>query len=192
MEPLYNSPKLLLSFGIFSGLITVIQIVCIFLPYWMHIDSTRWIGVFHSINENGDKFVETGCTDSMGELECSYLKSFQISAVVSVMFGGVTTLLYFFSPNYLNDMISFFAITGTLIQASFGLITFVLFYYFEQSYFDDDGINQEYPGVGADETNLAVGWYLWLSFNSVSWIMVFAGYFLIYKGGSQKKGVLRM
>jgi hypothetical protein len=181
-----------MSFGILSALVTIIHIICIFLPYWMHIDSEEVIGIFHSVHEHSSSIYETNCNDNMGEMECGYLKSFQVAGVVSVIFGGITTLLYFFAPNYLNDLISFFAITGTLIQACFGLITFVLFYYFKTNYFDDDGVNQEYPTAGENDTHLMVGYYLWLTFNAITWMMVIAGYFLIYNGGYQKKGALNL
>jgi hypothetical protein len=192
MEPLHASPKKLFSFGCLSVAVVIAHVICLFLPYWMHVSNDLTIGIFHTIHDGDDKIIETGCNDNMGELECGYVKSFQIASVISVIFGGLTTILYFLSPNYLNDLIAFFAVTGTLFQSVFGLMTFVLFYYFKVNYFDDDGVNQEYPSVDEDNVQMLVGWYLWIAFNGVSWFMTGFGYYSLYLSGYQKKGLLTL
>ncbi len=192
METLYNSPKILMTFGLLSAFITFVQILLIFLPYWMHIDSVSTVGLFHTVSDGHKEVYETSCNENMGELECGYLKAFQVASVVTVMFGGFTTILYFLSPNYLNDMISFLSITGTAIQAAFGLMTYVLFLYFQENYYDDDGVNQEQPVTSTPDVHLMAPFYIWLSVNSIQWIMTFVGFYLIYQSGYKRKGVLNL
>eukprot|EP01040_Poterioochromonas_malhamensis_P013233 gene13232-14530_t len=188
---LQNSPKTLFSLGFVTGIVTLMEVACIFLPYWMRIDTKVTIGLFHSVNSGSSSLYETNCTDDMGELECSYVHSFQIAAVIAVLFGALSSLLYFVAPSYNSDLVSFFAVSGTLLQSIFGLIVFVLFLYFKKGYWDDDGINQEYDDVpGEDETHLLYGYWLWTSFNILNWLTVFGGYYLLYVSGYRKRGLL--
>lgn len=188
----HSQPKIPFTLGFVTGVVVLVQVICIFLPYWMHIDSVETIGLFHSQHEDSSSIFETNCTDDMGELECGYIKSFQISAVITVLFGGITAFLFFISPSYSNDLVAFLAVCGTLLQSTFGLITWVLFLYFKNSYFDDDGVNQEYPTAGESNTHFLVGFWLWVCFNAINWFSTFYGYFVLYLSGYQKKGLLSM
>jgi hypothetical protein len=117
----------------------------------------------------------------MRELECGYFQSSKVSSVVAVMFGGISSMMYFFPPHVFGRPITFIAVSGNLCQLIFGLLTIVFFYYFTIDYFEDDGINNEYNEIDPGDLSLLHCYYLWCGSCGLLFILVTAGYGLLYK-----------
>lgn len=181
------------QFGYISGFITAINITCLFLPYWMHIDGDRSIGTFNTHINGSEILYKTKCSrETMSETVCQYLFSMQTSAVITVLFGVFSTILYFLPPKSMTALPIFLALSGTLLQFIFSLITLVLFIYFKNDYYDDDGVNREYPSPDADSIKFDFGFYLWMTAFALSFLTSVFGYYSIQASGYGKKGSLSM
>lgn len=170
-------------FGAATAFATLLSIISIILPYWMKIESDGHIGVYESQSENGKSLFSTECDSNMSQIECGYLGSAKISSVVSIIFGGLATVVYYLPPKVFTSLPAFLAVSGSLGQFIFGLITIVLFAYFKRDYFTDDGINREYPSPDADDLSFQVGFYLWMVATIISFIVVSLGYAILSKTG---------
>lgn len=125
----------------------------------------------------------------MSELECGYLQSAKISAVVAIIFGGISSAIYFFPPRMFAQLRTFIAVSGNLCQLVFGILTLVFFYYFSVDYFEDDGINNEYSEDPGD-LSLRYCYYLWCGSVSLTGAIVIIGYGMLYRRYLQKQGYL--
>lgn len=180
----------LVHFGAVSAFLTVTNFICIILPHWVHIDSYKTIGPFYSIGDGNSNFYRTKCDESMGEAECGYLIQSQVSAILTVLFGIFATGIHFIPPRTFNQLPAFFAISGLLGQFIFSAITLVLFGYFKQDYYADDGVNREYPSPDSDSVKLYAVYYIWLATTFITLCMVIVGYGIIANSGYNKKGLL--
>lgn len=163
------------AFGAVSTLATVIALVTLFLPYWIHIKGTD-IGIFSSTQDSREYYT-TGCDSTTGTLECGYLFSSKTSAVVSTIFGAVGTIIYFVKTPFVRSLPVFMAVTTTLGQAVFGIMAAVLFSYYKRNYFADDDVNIEYP---TDRTvSYRYGYYLWIVSTVLANLLTLGGYLIL-------------
>ncbi len=173
----------LTGFGIATAFATILSVIAIILPYWISIKDDGHIGVYESQSEHGKGLFSTECDSEMSQIECGYLGSAKISSVVSIMFGGIATIVYFLPPGVFTKLPAFVAVSGSLGQFIFGLITIVLFVYFKRDYFTDDGVNREYPSPDKDDLSFQVGFYLWIVATFISFVLVAWGYMILSKTG---------
>ena len=117
---------MLMMYAGVTGLTTAMCIASVSMYFWMNIKDTTDIGAFNSSNE-GSKGYMTHCTSVMSEVECGYLHSLQISAVLTILFGGVTAFFYIIPPRAFNTFPTFIAVTGNLFQMIFAIMTSVIF-----------------------------------------------------------------
>jgi len=164
-------------FGVLSTIATGIAIFCIASPTWSKTEVTKKvIGIFPD-----------HCPSIMSELECGYFQSSKVSSVVSIIFGGVSSAMYFFPPYEFGKLRTFIAISGNLCQLVFGVLTIVFFYYFTIGYFEDDGINNEFNDVDPGDLTLRYCYYLWCGSCGLVFALVIAGYGLLYRKYLQDK-----
>ncbi len=173
----------LTKFGVASVFSTVLSIVAIILPYWMKIRSEGHIGVYESQDQNSNSLFATNCDSQMSQIECGYLGSAKISAVVSVLFGCIASFVYFMPPKVFASLPAFIAVSGSLGQMIFGIITVILFFYFKRDYFTDDGVNREYESTDKNDLSFDFGYYLWVAATFISMMVVGLGYILLSKTG---------
>lgn len=173
-------------YGSVSGLTTVMYIVAISMYYWLNIKDTTDIGAFNSSNEGAQGYM-THCTSVMSQLECGYFHSFQVAAVVAILFGGVTTMVYFFPPRQFSTFPTFLAVTGNVCQMVFGIIATVLFLYFKRNYYNDDGVNREYETPSSGDLSLSGCYWLWVSATILIFPLVCGGYYHLYHEDKQRK-----
>jgi len=177
-------------FGALSAFLTATNFISIILPYWVQIDSYKTVGPFYTIGNGHNNYYRTMCDESMGEAECGYLISSQVSAVLTVLFGIFATIIHFIPPNSFAQMPAFFAIGGLLGQFIFSAITLVLMGYFKQDYYEDDGVNREYPGPDSSSMQLYPVYFIWLGSTFITLCTVILGFVIIYNSGNNKKGLL--
>jgi hypothetical protein len=170
--------------------LTVVNIACVVLPYWIHIKGETDIGVFASIRVDSSALVSTKCDDTMSEIECGYLKSMQISSVLTILFGFFAAMIYYMPPRSFAALPTFLAVSGTCGHCTFSIITEVLFVYFKRNYFDDDGINREGDSPNESDVSWQFVFWLWTATVIVSFIMVVGAYRCIYKARNADKGLL--
>jgi len=186
MDKLGNK-ELKFYFGLLSILATAISIASIANPYWINFKHNGSIGLFESTRGESDKLQTTSCSTFMSEMECGYLYSSQVSGVISIIFGGFASATYFLPPKTFARLPTFVAISGSLAQCSFSIMTIIIFFLFKKNYLDDDGINKEYPSPGASDLEFAVSYYLWVVAAFITLIVVTAGYILLSQSGKDKK-----
>ena len=178
-------------FGAITGVIAVVNIICISLPFWMSIKGLNNIGPYESAHHGSHKLYQTNCAyEYMSQTECGYLQSLQISAVLTILFGAFSAIIFFLPPKTFASLPVFVANTGVMGQVVFSLITIVLFHYFKSNYYDDDGVNQETPAPGESDISYDVMFYLWIVGTVISFLMASAGYGIINKTQYVRKGAL--
>jgi hypothetical protein len=117
----------------------------------------------------------------MSEIECGYLYSSQVSSIVSFIFGFFATALYFQNASNFNSISTFFALSGSLAQSIFGLMAIVIFYYFVQNYYTDDGVNREYSSPDYSLLSYDAAFYLWMCSIVISFLISVLGYYILHK-----------
>jgi hypothetical protein len=186
MEMLRQKPYL---FGVITGFIVILNIVCVSLPFWMSIKGLNSVGPYESAHHGSNKVYQTNCAyEYMSQTECGYLQSLQISAVLTILFGAFSAILFFLPPKTFASFPVFVANTGVMGQVIFSLMTIVLFHYFKSNYYDDDGINQETPMPGESDVTYDAMFYLWITGTIISFLMASAGYSIINKTQYVRKG----
>jgi len=149
-------------YGASSALTTVINVVAVSTYYWIH-DQNENIGLFLK-KSNGGQIAVTDCASFMSTTECGYLSSTKIASIITILFGGFTTIFYSLpympiQPFFTTNILSIITLSGSLFQATFGMLTCILFIFLKADYYSDDGINRE-----DDETADAGGLTLYVSF----------------------------
>jgi hypothetical protein len=183
--------KKLVMYSIASGIITLMFIISVGTFSWMNIRSTTDVGAFNSVNSGSNHAYMTHCTSVMSQMECGILHSFQVSAVLTIIFGGVNTLLYLIPPRAFATFPTFVAVSGNCCQLMFAIISSVLFLYFKREYYTDDGVNREYDDI-PDANDLSFRWsyFLWIVATCLTLPLVVGGYYELYdahlKGHSMK------
>ena len=177
----------LTQFGAASIIATALSIAAIAMPYWMNIQGDKSVGLYQSQNHGSAQLFNTECHGTMSEIECGILDATKISGVVSIMFGGIASFIYFLPPKVFASLPAFMAVSGSLGQLIFGIMTFVLWVYFKRDYFTDDGINQEYPTFGADDLSYSFAFWMWVAATILSFLIVSSGYFILAKTGCMEK-----
>lgn len=164
--------------GAISIGISLLNVAMVIAPYWIHIDGQRDVGVFDSLT-NDNAWVKTKCTEYYSETECGYLKSSQVSSIVTILFGFLAAAIYFLPPRTFSSLPSFMGVSASCGQFIFALMTTVIMHYFRSDYFDDDGVNREDDATGED----SFGWayYLWIFTTVTSFLVMLCGYSLIYR-----------
>lgn len=170
---------MLLSYAGVTALSTAISIVAIATYYWMHIEDTTDIGAFNSSNEGAQGYM-THCTSVMSQMECGYLRSMQVSSVLTILFGGVTTFLYLVPPRAFATFPTFLSVTGNLFQMCFGIMTAIIFLYFKRNYYNDDGVNREYDGPSSSSLSLDWSYWLWVTSTVLTFPLVVGGYYHLF------------
>jgi hypothetical protein len=165
-------------FGVASAMLTVAYIILVPLPNWVGIEGEKDVGVYSSVNHGSTTLYQTKCDENMSATECGFLHALQITTVLTILFGFFATLIYFVPPRSLKALPLFLATSGNITQFIFALITLVLFKYFQTQYFDDDGVNQEYPQP--DTAVLTTVYWIWLAITVVLGVLVIASYTAIY------------
>lgn len=169
-------------------LIALINVICVALPYWVHVQGQSEVGIFDSLRLDGDRWVQTKCDETYSETECGYLKSSQVSSIVCILVGFVASAIYFLPPRTFATLPTFLAVSGTCGQFVFSLMTTVIMHYFQKHYFDDDGINREDDSV--DTTSYSWNYYVWIVTTVASFLVAALGYREIYKLRSEYKNAL--
>mmetsp|Transcript_22643 Transcript_22643/g.31034 ORF Transcript_22643/g.31034 Transcript_22643/m.31034 type:complete len:212 (+) Transcript_22643:30-665(+) len=139
-----------------------LYIVAISTPYWISENGDGSIGLFESQHRDSNFLFPTNCNADMGELECSYLYSSKISAVATVIFGGIASMLYLLPTVYFAVIPKNIPAVCVALEIIFAIITAVVFYYFKASYFSNDDINVEYPVEEPPSLSLYVSFGIWL------------------------------
>ena len=155
---------------------TFMCIAAVSMYYWMHIDGTSDIGAFNSSNQGAKGYI-THCTSVMSQMECGYFHSMQVSAVLTILFGGVTAFLYVVPPRAFATFPTFISVTGNLFQRVFGIMTCVIFLYFKRNYYKDDGVNREYETPSASSLSLGAAYWLWVAATIITFPIVVGGYY---------------
>ncbi|KAJ1438870.1 hypothetical protein B484DRAFT_444289 [Ochromonadaceae sp. CCMP2298] len=163
-----------------SALTVALNIIAVSTVWWMHVKGTGDIGAF-TTQDNGGNPYHTVCPSMMSELVCGYLKSVQVSAVVTVIFGIVATMLYLVPFRAFSSYQTFVAVSGNACQLTFAIMTAVLFLYFKNQYYDDDGINREYPAPDADSLTYDTSYYIWCGSALITTVVVGLGYFELFQ-----------
>ena len=170
----------LVYYAIVSGLTTLLSILAVSTYFWMHINGTSDIGAFDSSNQGKREYM-TKCTSVMSQMECGYLHSLQVSAVLTIIFGGTNTILYLAPPRAFATFPTFVAVSGSMCQLAFAIITAVLFMYFKNTYYDDDGVNREYTTPDADDVSYNWSYWLWVAATCLTLPIVVHGYYDLYR-----------
>jgi hypothetical protein len=163
-----------------SALTTALNIIAVSTVWWMHVKGTGDVGAF-TTQDNGGKAHNTVCSSMMSELVCGYLKSVQISAVVTIIFGFLATMLYLVPFRAFSSYQTFVAVSGNACQLSFAIMTAVLFLYFKSEYYGDDGVNREYPSPDADSLTYDTSYYIWCGSVLLTTLVVGLGYFELFQ-----------
>jgi len=177
----------LTQFGVASIISTMLSIAAIAMPYWMNIKGDKSVGVYQSQSHGSAQMFGTVCDGNFSEIECGILDATKISAVVSIMFGGIASFIYFLPPKIFASLPAFMAISGSCGQLIFSIMTFSLFIYFKQDYFTDDGVNHEYPTFDASDLSYSFAFWIWVTGSIVSFLIVSLGYFVLAKTGCMEK-----
>ncbi len=177
-------------YSLVTALATTFCIAAISTYYWMNIKDTTDLGAFNSSNE-GAKSYMTHCTSVMSQMECGYLHSLQVSAVISILFGGVTALVYLIPPRAFATFPTFIAVTGNLFQMIFGIMTAVIFLFFKRNYYNDDGVNREYETPSSSYLSLDTSYWLWITGTVLTFPLVVGGYYhLLHEHKKGKRALL--
>lgn len=171
-----------------NGALTVSFFILLLLPYWLSVKGVKSVGAYESVDNGSSELYKSQCNVNMSEAECGNLVAVQISSVLTVLFSIFTTVLYFLPPKQLSALPFFFAVSGTIIQTTFALITSVVFSFFQTEYFTDDGVNQEYPSNV--KATLGSVFYLWIVTTILSGLLGIYGVVLIRTSGYRSKGLL--
>ena len=123
----------------------------------------------------------------MSATECGYLQSAKISAVVTVILGGMTSNTYFYPPYSLVTYSMSLPLGGTFGQLVFGCLTVAFYCYFRSDYFVDDGINTEYPNEASGNIDISYCFYLWCIACGFLFMIVCSGGYLLYKKRQMNK-----
>eukprot|EP00600_Ochromonadales_sp_CCMP1393_P006926 CAMPEP_0174954610 /NCGR_PEP_ID=MMETSP0004_2-20121128/522_1 /TAXON_ID=420556 /ORGANISM="Ochromonas sp., Strain CCMP1393" /LENGTH=190 /DNA_ID=CAMNT_0016202447 /DNA_START=11 /DNA_END=583 /DNA_ORIENTATION=- len=177
-------------YGAASALSVVIHICAVSTYLWMHIAGVKDVGAFSSKEQGDHDTYLTKCPTEMTELECGYLKSVQVSAVLSIIFGGLTTCFYvypWFSARLFATAQTFIAVTGSLCQFIFSLMTLVIFMYFKGGYYNDDGVNKEYGGPGESQISYNISFYMWVGGTAICATLAGLGYYELYQHRQMRK-----
>lgn len=174
--------------GAVNGALAITYFVLLFLPYWLSVKGEKSVGAYGSVDNGSSELYKSQCTIEMSEAECGNLVAVQISSILTVLFSIFTTVLYFLPPKQLSALPFFLAVSGTIAQTAFALMTSVIFSYFQIGYFNDDGINTEYP---TDiKATLGSVFYLWIVTTIISGLLGIYGVVLIRTSGYRSKGLL--
>ena len=126
-------------FGVASVVALFCQVVAVSTFWWIGVrDDHGYIGAFRSSHDGKDSY-QTYCTTNMTEIECGYMAATQICVIVSVLFGGISSFLYFAPYTPFSSMPTFLAVSGSFLAMLFSLMGIVIFTYFKKHYYDDDG-----------------------------------------------------
>eukprot|EP01039_Chlorochromonas_danica_P008409 gene8409-9268_t len=176
--------------GIITILLTLLNITCVILPYWMSVDDEIEIGVFDTLGTDTDKnkFLLTRCYETYSETQCGFLRSAQVASIITILFGFFASIFYFLPPRHMSTLPSFVAISGTMGHFIFALLTTLYFHFFKADYIDDDGINREDDDGGTDYLNWS--YWIWVGTTVVSFCVVAFGYPYIYKLRAEQKPLL--
>lgn len=172
-------------YGAFSALTSIIYIVAISTYHWIH-DQDENIGLFLKKTNGGD-VVATDCASFMSTTECGYLSSTKIAAVVTILFGGINTIFYFLpylpiQPFFTSSILSIITFSGSLFQATFGLLTLILFTFVKSDYYSDDGINREDDkAADSGDLTLYVSYILWCISTALVIVATLFNYFHLQK-----------
>lgn len=177
-------------FGLVSGAATVLFIICLPLASWMSVLGQKDVGPWNQETHGASNYFMTKCTEEMSTTECGYLKSLQVSSVLTVLFGFFSTLLYFVPPRITSAVPFFIAASGSVVQCVMALMTLVIFSYFKRHYFDDDGINQEYPEP--DETAFSPVFWIWMTGLIVLSLSTTSAYVVARASTYTRKGMLNL
>lgn len=153
------------------------------IPYWIHVKGGKNIGLFASSGANDDGTYKTECTPDLSEMECGTLQSAKISAVISIIFGGFATITYLLPPPLFASLPTFIALVMSCLQMIFSIMSGVLWYYFKNRYYDDDGINREYDTEGASDMTFDAAFYMWIIGSFASIVITFSGFYALFKFG---------
>lgn len=153
-----------------ASLITVIlQIVAMSSVGWVNTGSGE-TGIFLYCNKGSENVFKTTCNSSMSQTTCGYISSSQISAVASVIFAGVGTILLGYQTRNVSINSTLVSVFSIFFQTVFSIITLVVFSYFTHSYLEsDDGMNIEYPTNTSSDRLYA--FYVWLATIILSFII---------------------
>lgn len=171
--------------GAITVVLTLVNIACIIMPYWMEIRDNRDLGIFETLT-NSNQLITTKCDESYSETECGFLKSLQVGSVISILFGFFSSVIYFLPPRTFTALPAFFAVSGTCGHFVFSLITTVLFRYFKVGFLDDDGINQE-SGDMTEKSGYSWVYWVWVATTVLSFFVMSAGYAHIHKARADGK-----
>ena len=166
-------------YGYGTAVLTVVFCISVGMPYWIHVTGGKTIGMFASSSEGTDATFKTVCSDEFSEMECGYLHSSRISAVLSIIFGGIATGVYLLPPAVFSALPTFLALSASCFQMIFSIIAAVLWYYFKNKYYDDDGVNREYYTPEAGDLTFDAAFYLWVIGSIASTLMTFSGFYLL-------------
>jgi uncharacterized membrane-anchored protein len=155
--------KLRFYWAAIANFLTVFYIISISTPYWIREGSGKtYIGIFETQVENKQYLTPTSCNDYMSELDCGLLDSAKTSAVVTVIFSGITSVLYSLPSQYFALFPKSFGEISFILQTIFSIITMTVFYYFKMDYYTDDGINAEYTVDAHPSLELNASFYIWV------------------------------
>jgi hypothetical protein len=177
-------------FALISGAVTILFIICLPLPHWMAVVGEKDVGPWNQEGHSSDKYYASRCTDEMSMAECGYLRSLQVSSVLTILFGFFSTLVYFIPPTTVSAVSFFLATSGNMVQCIMALLTLVIFSFFKKHYFDDDGINQEYPEP--DQTTYSIVFWLWMSGLIVLGLSTSTAYYVARASTYTRKGMLNL
>lgn len=168
---------------------TLMCVAAVSMYYWMHIAHTTDIGAFNSSNQGAKGYI-THCTSVMSQVECGYFHSMQVSSVLTILFGGVTTFVYVVPPRAFGTFPTFIAVTGNLFQMIFAIMTAVLFVYFKRNYYNDDGVNREYETPSSSDLSFGGAYWLWVTATVLTFPLVVGGYYHLYHDHNKSKKLL--
>lgn len=155
-----NKRKIVYAFC--TVFISIIYITSVVSPYWIREKNSGNIGLFESQNEHSTGLFPTHCTEEMSELDCGFLLAAKVSAVAAIIFSGIAGGFFLFPSNYFAAIPKNFTEIATILQTCLAIMTLVIFFYFKGSYYDDDGINAEYPSEESPSLKFSVSYILWI------------------------------
>lgn len=177
-------------FGLISAAVTVLFIICLPLPNWMAVVGLKDVGPWNQETHSSDKYYISKCSEEMSMAECGYLKSLQVSSVLTILFGFFSTLVYFIPPRTTTAVPFFLATSGSVVQCVMALMTLVIFSFFKRQYFNDDGINQETPQP--DETSYSPVFWWWMTGLLVLSLSTCTSYYVARASTYSRKGMLNL
>ena len=172
-------------YGASSALTTIINMVAVSTFYWIH-DQDENIGLFLK-KTNGGNIAVTDCASFMSATECVYLSSTKIASIITILFGGFNTIFYCLpylpiQPFFTSSILSIITLSGSLFQATFGLLTCILFIFLKADYYSDDGINREDDKTAdAGGLMLYVSFILWCISTALATVVTIFSYYHVQK-----------